>query len=94
MSHRSADSVRSSSRARLPLDLQRIYRQLQQSTIREECDGLNLRRASRDYRRQVKAGRHTKSQYMDRSDVRSILETIEHLFQATGIESDHYLVTY
>ncbi len=43
MSHRSADSVRSSSRARLPLDLQRIYRQLQQSTIREERDGLNLR---------------------------------------------------
>lgn len=29
--------------SRLPLDLQRIYRQLQQSTIRVERDGLNLR---------------------------------------------------
>ncbi len=72
--------------SRLPLDLQRIYRQLQQSTIREERDGLNLRRASRDYRRQVRTDRHTKSQYRDRSDVRLILETIEHLYQVTGID--------
>ncbi len=41
--HSGAQAQRTLDVSRSPLDLQRIYRQLQQPTIREKRDGLNLR---------------------------------------------------